>query len=158
MKNIKVILLVKAGACLVVLMISGCSSGRFSLVDQGLVSVENQASEKVEILWTDVYREGDETIIYGALQQRGQRMYPVKAHVDITVRAEDGSIRQELRSDDIDIPRRRVGKGPDWKRFKVRVPHCIAKGSAVNMVVHSGSHVQVDIRDETDGGTLSPSQ
>ena len=83
---------------------------------------------------------------------------PVKAHVDITIRAEDGSIRQELRSDDIYVPRRRVGKGPDWKRFKVRVPHGIAKGSAVSMVVHSGCHVQMDIRDETDGETLTTSQ
>jgi hypothetical protein len=87
-----------------------------------------------------------------------QRMYPVKAHVDITIRAEDGSIRQEFRSDDVYVPRRHVGKGPDWKRFKVRVPHGIAKGSAVSTLVHSGCHVQMDIRDKTDVERLHPSQ
>ena len=138
--------------------VEGCATNRVDLVDKGVVSVETVPSKRIDILWTDVYRQGDDSIIYGALQQRGQRIYTIKAHVDITIRAEDGSIRQELRSDDINVPRRRVGKGPDWRRFRVRVPHGIAKGSAVSTVVHSGCHVQMDIRDETDGERPPPSQ
>ncbi len=143
---------------MVTFFVEGCATDRVDLVDKGVVSVETVPSKRIGILWTDVYRQGDDSIIYGTLQQRGQRMYPVKAHVDITIRAEDGSIRQELRSDDIYVPRRRVGKGPDWKRFKVRVPHGIARGSAVSMVVHSGCRVQMDIRDETNGEKLPASQ
>ncbi len=143
---------------MVAFFLEGCAANRVDLVDKGMVSVETVPSKRIDILWIDVYRQGDDSIIYGVLQQRGQRMCPVKAHVDITIRAEDGSIRQELRSDDVYVPRHRVGKGPDWKRFKVRVPHGIAKGSAVSTVVHSGCHVQTDIRDDTDGERLLPSQ
>lgn len=134
-----------------VLMISDCSLGRFSLVEQDFVAVENQAGERGGILWTDLYWEGDESIIYGALRQRGRRMYSVMVHMDITLRARDGSIRKGLCSGDMEVPGRRVGEGTDWKHFRVRVPRGILEGSTVRMVVRSGSYVQMDIRNKAGG-------
>ncbi len=38
------------------LTFSGCNTNRVSLVEQGLVLFAKQPSEKIDILWTDVYQ------------------------------------------------------------------------------------------------------
>ncbi|MHC4266596.1 MAG: hypothetical protein ACYSUK_11815, partial [Planctomycetota bacterium] len=68
-----------------VLIFSGCTSSRVSLVDQDLVSVEKVPNERIEILWTDVYQDGEKVTISGALKQHGHSSSPVKAHVDASI-------------------------------------------------------------------------
>ncbi len=50
----------------------------------------------------------------------------------------------ETISEDIYVPRNRVGKGIDWKRFKVRLPDKLLIDSQISMTIHSGSHNQMD--------------
>lgn len=123
-----------------VAVISGCVANQYSLADKGLVSVEKKDSEKVEILWTDVYQKDGQTWAYGALKQRGYHTYAVQTHVDIQILSENGSVQYETFSDDIYVPRHRTGKGPDIARFKAKLNGDIPKGSKVTMKVHSGKH------------------
>ena len=130
--------------CLLIGFISGCVTNRVSLVDESLVSVEKQGNESVEILWTDVYQDGEDTVVYGVIRRRSHTSYPIKTHVDVAIVSPDGTMLQEARTPDIYVARRVPGKGTDWTRFKIRFPGVLTQGSKVNMVVHSGSHVQAD--------------
>ena len=126
------------------LILAGCSANRVSLADKGLVSVEKQDSEKVKILWTDVYEQDGQTWIYGVLKQRGNNPSAIKTHVDIQVLNTDGSTQYETKTDNIFMPRNRVGKGADWKRFRVQLPDELPKYFQISMKVHSGIHRQID--------------
>jgi hypothetical protein len=50
-------------------IISGCAANQVSLVDKNMVSVEKQGNKTVEILWTDVYQDGEDTVVWGAIQR-----------------------------------------------------------------------------------------
>lgn len=128
------------GILLVSLALCGCSASRVSLADQDLVSVEKQDSEKVEILWTDVYQQDGQTWIYGVLKQNGISTSSLETHVDIQVLNPAGSIQNETTTDDLFVPRNRIGKGPDWKKFRVQLPDALSKESLIKITVHSGSH------------------
>ena len=125
-------------------IISGCVTNRVSLVDQDIVSVEKQGNETIEILWTDVYQDGEDTVVYGVIRRRSHTSYPIKTHVDVAIVSPDGTMRQEARTPDFYVARRVPGKGIDWTRFNVRFPGMLTQGSKVNMIVHGGSHVQSD--------------
>ena len=120
--------------------VSGCNTNRTDLVDKGIVSVETSPSKKVKILWTRVYQDGEDFVVYGVVQRRNHTSYPIRTHVDITILAGDGTIRHDTRTRDIYVSRRRPGKGINWTRFRVRLPGTPAEGSRVNMVVHSALH------------------
>jgi hypothetical protein len=136
---------------MLVFNISGCATNRISLVDTNQVSVVRHDSEKIEILWTDVYQKDGQVWAYGVLKQRGYRLsMPIKTHVDVQVLSEDGSVHYETISDDIYVPRNRVGKGPDWKRFRVQLPTEILGGSRISMTVHVGEHKENRDRPEDE--------
>ncbi len=119
---------------------SGCAANRTNLVSKGIVSVETSPSKKVKILWTRVYQDGEDFVVYGVVQRRNHTSYPIRTHVDITILAGDGTVMQETRTPDIYVSRRRPGKGISWKRFRVRLPGTPPEGSRVNMVVHGALH------------------
>ena len=122
------------------LFIGGCATNRVDLVDKGLVSVETVPSEKVKILWTDVYLDGEETIVYGVIQRRSHTSYPLRTHVDVTVYSSEGKTLHEARTQDIYVPGRIPGKGISWKRVKIRLPEIPPQNSMISMTVHSGEH------------------
>ena len=120
--------------------LSGCSTSRMSLVDEGYLSVEEQNSEKIKILWTDVYQEEGQTWIYGVLKQPSMTGGTIKTHVDIQILNTDGTVHYETTSKELYVPRNRVGKGPDWKRFRVKLVDNIPEGAKVLVKVHSGTY------------------
>lgn len=129
---------------ILVSFISGCATNRVSLVDENVVSVKKQCNETVEILWTDVYQDGEDTVAYGVLQRMSHTSYPIKTHLDVAIFSPDGTMLQKTRTPDIYVARRVIGKGINWTRFEVRFPGILTMGSKVNMVVHRGSHVQAN--------------
>jgi hypothetical protein len=142
----KKLLVAVIGMCLgiVVTTVPGCVTNRVSLVDQGIVSVDTVPSEKVSILWADVYEDGEDVVVYGTLRRRGYTGYPMKTHVDVTISSPDGTVLEEARTPDIDVPRYILGKhtrsrGIRGKRFEVRFRE-VPQGSKINMVVHVGPH------------------
>jgi hypothetical protein len=120
-------------------VMSGCSGSQISLVDQGIVSVEAKPSKNVGILWTDVYQDGEDIVVYGVVRRRSHTSYPLKTHVDVTILSPDGEVLQEVRTPDIYVARRIPGKGINWNRLEVRLPD-IPHNSRVQAVAHSGSH------------------
>jgi hypothetical protein len=127
-------------------MISGCAAKQVSLVEKNQVTVEKQGSQKVNILWMDVYQQDGQVWAYGVLEQQGAGTGAIQAHVDIRVMAPDGSVSYETSSKDTYVPRNRIGKGIDWTRFKVPLPEKLLEGSQVTMTVHSGDHKQPEAK------------
>jgi len=118
------------------IVISGCSS-RNSLVEQGIASVETKPSKKVEILWTDVYKDGQDIIVYGVVRRRSHTSSPLKTHVVATILNPNGKVLREAHTPDIYVPRFLPGKGIDFKRFEIRFPD-VTGNFSVQAVVHSG--------------------
>lgn len=122
------------------MLATGCATNRIDLVDEGIVSVDTVPSKRVKVLWTDVYQDGEDFVVYGVVQRLSHTSYLIKTHVDITILSPDGTVLQEARTPDIYVPTRIPGKGINWERFQVRLPDIPPQGSKVGMVVHSGSH------------------
>ncbi len=124
-----------------VLMISipGCAANRVNLVDTNQVAVTNQGSEKIRILWTDIYQKDGQTWAYGVLKQSSSVGGTLKAHVDVQIVSPDGSLQYETISKELYVPRKRIGR-MDWKRFRVQLPAEISEGSNISVTVHTGKH------------------
>jgi hypothetical protein len=127
---------VAAALSILAIVISGCSS-RNSLVEQGIASVETKPSKKVEILWTDVYKDGEEIIVYGVVRRCSHTSYPLRTHVVATILTPDGKNLREGRSPDIYVPRFLPGKGINFKRFEIHFKD-VPGNFSVQAVVHSG--------------------
>ncbi|HBG27567.1 MAG: hypothetical protein A2Y10_15455 [Planctomycetes bacterium GWF2_41_51] len=122
------------------IVLSGCSSNYASLTDKEMVSIEKQNSEKVRILWTDVYEKDSQTWVSGVLKQRGSGSGIIQTHVDIQVVNTDGTMGYQTITEEFFVPANRVVTGSDMKRFKVKLPERLPQGAQVSMKVHSGSH------------------
>ena len=118
--------------------LNGCATNWGDLVDSGVLTLEKQAAEKVYIAWSDAYEDGDGFVVTGVLKRRDTVGLSIKTHVDITIQSPDGKVLNEGRSSDVHVPRRIVGKGQSFKRFKVRFPNIPVEGSKASIVVHSG--------------------
>lgn len=127
---------VVAALSIPVIVMSGCSS-RNSLVDQGIASVETKPSKKVEILWTDVYKDGEDIIVYGVVRRRSHTSYLLKTHVVATMLTPDGKVLREAHTPDIYVPRFLPGKGVNFKRFEIHFPD-VPGNFSVQATVHSG--------------------
>ncbi len=118
---------------LAVIVGSCFASNRIDLVDQGVVSLEQQHSKKVRIAWGNVKQDGEDIIVSGALMRRAITSYPIWRHVKITVLAPDGTVLQEARTSNIKVPRRVPGRGFNTKRFEVRLAGIPPRGSLVRI-------------------------
>ena len=126
---------------LVLVVISGCTANRTDLVKNGVLNIEQQATGKVYIAWSDAYKEEDGFVITGVLRRRDHVGSPIKTHVDVTIVSPDGTVLDEGRSSGIYVSRRITGRGyQSFERFKIRIPNVPAKGSLIRLVSHSGKH------------------
>ncbi len=120
-------------------VLSGCAANRLSLAPQQ-VSIHRQNSDKVEILRPDLYQADDGTWVSGVLKQQRPGTAAVRVHVDVHVLGPDGQLVYETAAGEILVPRDRLGKGLDWKRFRVHLPAMPPDGSQITMTVHPGPH------------------
>ena len=118
---------------LVVISGSCFASNRRDLVDQGVVSLERQHSKKVHIAWSNVRQDGEGIVVSGVLMRHAITSYPIWRHVEVTILAPDGTVLQEARTSDIQVPRRVPGRGFNTKRFEVRFPGIPPRGSLVRI-------------------------
>lgn len=109
------------------------ASNRINLVEQGVVSLERQHSKKVRTAWSNVHQDGEGIIVSGVLMRQAITSYPIWRHVEVAVLASDGTVLQEARTSDIQVPRRVPGRGFNTKRFEVRFPGIPPRDSLVRI-------------------------
>ena len=117
---------------------SGCADNRISLVDNGVLTLEKQASGKVYIAWCNAYKNKEGITIAGVLRRRDHVGVPIKKHVDVTILSLEGTVLNEARSLDYYIPRDIVGRFESFQRFKVNFPNVPPPGSVVRVVASNG--------------------
>lgn len=122
------------------IIISGCATGRVNLTDAGIVTIEQHAPGKVRIAWSDAYKDDDGFIVTGVLRRHDLVGMPIKTHVNVKVFSPDGNILDEARSQDIYVPRRRIGRGQSFQRFRVNFPTIPAEGSKISITTHTSTH------------------
>jgi len=118
----------------------GCTVRRVDLAEAGRVTVEKTSCRKTAILWTEIYQEGDDLMIYGTLGRKEYSGYRLDAHVDITLLASDGKVLRTGRTPDIRVPARRTGKGAAFTSFRERFAGVARSVSRVLLQCHSGPH------------------
>jgi len=132
--------LILVGIAVLMATTIGCASNRLDLVKTGKVFIETVPSQKVKILWVNIYQEGDELVVYGVVRRFGISSYPLKTYVDISILSADGTLLHEARTPDIWVPRRLSGKGIAFKRFRMRFPDIPPEGSLIRTVCHGSPH------------------
>jgi PDZ domain-containing secreted protein len=107
------------------------------LVERRLVTIEKVPNERIKILWTDVYQDGEEVIVSGALKQHTRSSSSVKIHVDASVIALDGNLIEQARSPYIYVPKNLSGKRV---RFRIHLKNSLPKGSQIRLTVDAQIH------------------
>lgn len=123
-------------------VVGGCQTQRLSLSKESLYFMDKVPSEAVEILWADVYEREGLVTVEGVFRKRGYSSGPLKTHIDVQVLSLDGQLLHGARTKDMDVPRRRVGKGVDWKRFTIILPEQPPANAKIRLICHAGAHVQ----------------
>jgi len=122
------------------IIISGCAANRVNLTDAGIVTIQQHTPGKVRIAWSDAYEDEDGFVVTGVLRRHDLVGMPIKTHVNVTVFAPDGNILDEARSRDIYVPRRRIGRGQSFTRFRVNFPTIPTEGSKISITTHTSTH------------------
>jgi hypothetical protein len=116
----------------------GCSTNRENLVKSGHVTLQKQATGKVEIAWCKACEEDNGIVITGVVRRYDTVGAPIQVRVGVAVISPDGKTLDEACSSVISVPRRRVGRlNQSWKRFTVRLPELPPQGSSVSVVTKS---------------------
>ena len=124
---------------LLTVMLVGCAVSRENLVKSGRVTLQKQATGKVDIAWCKACEEDNGLIVTGVVRRRDTVGAPIKVRVGVAVILPDGKTLDEACSSVISVPRRRVGRlNQSWKRFAVRLPKLPQRGSSVSVIAKSG--------------------
>jgi len=108
-------------------------------VKSGRLTLQKQATGKVEIAWCKACEEDNGLVITGAVRRYDTVGAPIQVRVGVAVISPDGKTLDEACSSVISVPRRRVGRlNQSWKRFAVRLPKLPPRGSSVNVIAKSG--------------------
>lgn len=116
------------------LLMAGCQCRRYAGTEVVLEPVEVVSGDKVEILWADVHRVGDEYRLHGAMKHRAAGTSPVSAHVDVEVETAGGVRRMQTPA--VWVPRRGPGKGPDFVRFEMALEGDLPERPTVRLFAH----------------------
>ena len=121
--------------------LSGCAANRVDLVESGAVALRNEATGKVQVAWSDAYKENNGFTVTGVLRRRDTVGSALKAHTDVTIVSPEGEVVAQARSRDIYVPRRIAGRSYlSRKRFRVHFPQMPPTGSKITVVACSRAH------------------
>jgi hypothetical protein len=121
-----------------VLWLSGCAGGQSRLADRGNVRIENPASGKVHVAWSDVREERGGLLVTGVLDRSDTVGLPIKTRVEVEVVSSSGSILNTAQSDAVSVARRSVNRVQGFERFAVRLPSLPPAGSTIRVVTRAG--------------------
>ena len=71
------------------------------------------------------------------MKQRSSHASAVKTHVEIQVIDAEGLVQQEGKAVDLFVPRYRIGKDPNWKRFRLKLTEELPEGAQIRLTGHS---------------------
>lgn len=123
--------------------VPGCVT-HTNLVDNGHVTVENFATGKVKIAWSQVTEEEGELVVSGRLKRLDIGAAPIQAHVHVLELGPGNEVLQSFQSSQMYVARKRVGRGPDSIRFSVRSAKVPQPGSRIAVIVHNHNETHTD--------------
>jgi hypothetical protein len=133
-KNLKTMAIMVFALTFIIL--SGCASNRVNLVDSGKVLIERVDSENICISRTNVYQDGDQLEITGAVKRRRSTIFD-GGHVHIAIINPQGEVLEEVRTSYSPRIIRRKGRRESY--FSVRLPIKPPEGSVVRVIYHKHS-------------------
>ena len=124
---------------LLTVILAGCAANRENLVKSGRLTLQKQATGKVDIAWCKACEEDNGLIVTGVVRRCDTVGAPIRVRVGVAVISPDGKTLDEACSSVISVPRRKVGRlNQSWKRFAVRLPKLPPRGSSVSVIAKSG--------------------
>jgi hypothetical protein len=115
---------------------AGCSeTSRIDSDDILDIEVKTVPSKKIKILWYEVYKQDNAFVVSGVLQQYGIANYGTKTSLNITVYSPAGKVLHEKDITGIHVPRRVVGDGIKWRKFKAHFPGEPSDDSKITITV-----------------------
>ena len=106
--------------------------------------IENHHPGKVRILWSHAYETDGQFVVNGVLKRYDRGATPMRVHVHVLELGQDNRIMQSLESPQLYVPRNRIGKGNDWKRFAVGSATMPQPGSQLSVTVHAHNESHTD--------------
>ena len=136
--------IIPAGMLTMICTILGCTKASQDLVQEDYLRLERSPhGAKVRALWFSVREQNHGLVVSGVLKQYQRNARPIKAHVHVTVRTPDGRVFVERRSQDLYVPRNRIGGGSRYfKRFTVRLDIMPPPASVIQIVAHRGTRCE----------------
>ncbi|MDO8303156.1 MAG: hypothetical protein Q7T18_07940 [Sedimentisphaerales bacterium] len=116
--------------------LAGCASSKVSCLHDHKIVTAKADSALVHIPYVDIQHEGDTLIVSGALKRREVSSQSMATHIDITIFDEKGTLITQARTDEMYVPRKQIGKGPNFARFKVAVPMDVGQDITVRVAPH----------------------
>ncbi len=103
--------------------VPGCTTNRINLADTGELSVQTVPSKRVEILWADVYQEGDNLVVSGVVQRFRRNGTPLKTHdvVVVTLGLKNLVMASPMKNTSLNCKYLMHGMGPWWLNYNMFV-------------------------------------
>ena len=91
-------------------------------------------------MWAEVRQEGEYAVVTGSLTPKGVGIRHYSGHVDVEFVDSEGELNKKVRSETIRLCLRGPGKGPKFRRFRIRANTVVPEGGTVRVAYHLGSH------------------
>lgn len=128
----------------ITLLITGGCTPSTNLTKEGRITLTNHSTGKVKILWSQANASDGQLVVSGTLKRLDRAAPPLRVHIHALEINPDKEIVQSLKSDHIYVPRRRVARGPDWKRFELRSSTLPQPDAQLRLIVHSHEETHTD--------------
>jgi len=112
----------------------GCGMSRVSLVDTGALRLESSVQGKVDVAWSDAYKQADGFVVTGVVRRNDTVGLPIEATVAVEIVSLAGVVLDKAESNILCIPRRRVNRVQGFQRFAIRFPQVPPEGSSVRIL------------------------
>ncbi len=118
-------------------VLSGCSSSRLDLIDNGTFYLEQEPSNNISIFRVHAHVDGDGLLINGRVKRRCASFSGVGGHIDVAIVSPEGEILEQVSTFYTPriIPRKRA-RLLSGSHFEVRLPAVPPAGSTIRVKFH----------------------
>jgi len=113
---------------------AGCHAGDAGLTEQSRIHIQESATGKVYVAWSDAHEEDGALVVTGVVRRHDTVGLPIDVEVHATITAADGVVLDEATSDIVSVPRRSLTRVQGFQRFKIHFPTVPPAGSAIHLV------------------------